>query len=654
MHKNFKIISFFTLIILTFFCQASDDLMERILTSNSYKTFKISPDGNHFAMTYQVEDKINLSIFDISSKPMKPVSGVKLGGDLSVGRFYWANNSRIIYSVLISESWYNEYKTTGEMFGIDIDGENHDVIFGQRAANNKRRGTPASASKIKGVQSMLATFELVHILPNDKEHVLITATSFDTNDTYPKVYKLNIYDGNLKKVSTLPMPLADAVADINGTLKYAYGKDKTGKIKLYEFDNNEWKLTLDYYGDEGGFSTLSILEDRMFIIDESEDDLTGLYEVNIKTNEKSLLYQNDVVDLTNVELNPNSKKPYLVETNKDKFKYHYFSESDQLAKTHQQLTKAFKGNMVDFLSFTENLDKLIFKVSSDKIVGDFYLFDRVKKNAAFLVSQKPNLKLEELASMQPITFENRNGQSIHGYFTKATHLKENEVGPLVVMPHGGPYARDYWGFDSQVQTFATNGLSVLQVNFTGSTGYGKKFLFDGYKHWGDVIQDDITDGTRWAINNKMAKADNICIYGFSFGAYSALMGVEKEPDLYQCAAAGGVYDLSMMYKAKDFKNLLWGQEYLKSAIGQDEKILNEFSPINHTDKIKVPVFLAHGKNDTRVPVQQTKNLVKKLKKSGVKFDVNYFAKEPHGFYDINNRIKFNTQLLDFLKKNLKL
>lgn len=226
MNKNFKIISFFTLITLTIFCQASDDLMRKILAPNSYDTLKISPDGKHLAMTYQIEDKINLSIFDISSKPMKPVSGVKLGGDLSVGQFYWANNSRIIYSVLISKGWYTEYKTTGEMFGIDIDGDNHDVIFGQRAASNNRTGAVASASRIKRTESTFGMFELINILPDDDKHVLITVTDFDSNDTYPTVQKLNIYNGKMKKISTLPMPLADAIANDSGELKYAYGTDK--------------------------------------------------------------------------------------------------------------------------------------------------------------------------------------------------------------------------------------------------------------------------------------------------------------------------------------------------------------------------------------------------------------------------------------------
>ena len=642
-----------TLIISASF-HAHATLMEQILGNTKYIDLKLSPDGNHMAMTYKDGTKINMSIFDLTTSPIKVISGVALGGDLSVWNFYWANNSRIVYSVLISQSWYNGYKTTGEMFGINIDGSDHDVLFGQRVANRNKTGVVATASRIKKAESVLATFEMIDLLPDNDDFVLIKSTPFDSKDSVPTVYKLNIYNGKKRKVVKLPLPSAEAIADVNGHLKYAYGIDKLGKNKLFKLNKKKWSVVLEHSDKEGGKTPLSVFDDSMYILDNSDHELMGLYKVNLNSNEKELVYRNELTDIYSVRLNPNTKHPYLIETYPNKQHYKYFKGPDNLEKTHRQLIQAFKGNMVDFISFSKDLSKLIFKVSSDRILGDFYLFDRVKQNASFLVSQKPGLKVSQLAAMEAIAFTNREGNEIHGFFTKAINVAEGEIAPLVVMPHGGPHgARDYWTFDSQVQAFATNGISVLQVNYTGSDGYGKKFKSDGHKQWGGLIQNDITDGTKWAIESNRAQANKICIYGFSFGGYSALMSVEKEPDLYQCAAAGGgVFDLEMMYKAKDINTVLWGKEYLKKIIGKDEHLLSEFSPVNHTDKIKVPVFIAHGKKDTRVPISQANKLIKNLKKSGVKYETAFYSKEGHGFASLKNDVDFNTKLIKFLKKHM--
>ncbi|MBL4660560.1 MAG: S9 family peptidase [Alcanivoracaceae bacterium] len=653
MKNTLKLYMVLTILMLHFSMQASATLMEQILEDTKYINLEISPDGNHFAMTYKDGDKINMSIFDISTTPMKVTSGVSLGGDLSVWDIYWANNHRVIYSVLISRSWYNEYKSTGEMFGIDIDGSNHDVIFGQRAANNNRTGAAAAASRIKGAESELATFEMIDLLPNDDNFVLIKSTPFNAKDSVPTVYKLNINNGKKKKITTLPLPRSNAITDINGHLRYANGIDKNGKSKLYKWEDQKWNIALEYYGNKGGATPIAISDEYIYMTDDADNELDGLYRINITDNKRELLYRHEFTDISQIYINPNTQHPYLVVTDPAKEEYHYFEESGNLATTHKKLTRAFKGSMVHIISFTEDLNKMIVRVSSDKVFGEFYLFDRVTQNAAFIASQKPKLKSSQLASMQPISYENRDGKTIRGFFTKATGLADDKTAPLVVMPHGGPQDRDYWQFDSQVQVLATNGFSVLQINFTGSSGYGKDFRYGSNKQWGDLVQDDITDGTNWAIENGLVARDKVCIYGFSFGGYSALMSVIRQPDLYQCAAGGGgVYDLGLMYKAEDINQLLWGKEYLQGAIGEDEQELKRNSPTYNTDKIKVPVFIAHGKNDTRVPPKQAKKLVKMLKKSGVPHEVAYYAKEGHGFADLDNRIKFNQQLLKFLKKHL--
>ena len=651
MKNTLKLYMVLILFMLHFSMQASSTLMEQILERNSYISLKISPDGNHFAMSFRAEGKVNLSIFDISKGAITPISGVSLGDNLHVGDFYWANSERIIYQVLKGRAWYSGLGFEGEMFGINVDGSHHNIIFGYRA--DRRKGTRSTPTRIKKTQSTWAHFDIIDLVPEDRDHVIIKSTPFHAKDSVPTIFRLNVNDGMKKKIARLPLPRAQAITDSKGHLKYSYGNDKNGKFKLFERDNDQWNMILEYYGNKGGATPVTITDEYIYMRDNTDDDLKGLYRINIKNNQKELLYRHEFTDISQIYVNPNTEHPYLMVADSAKEEYHYLEESGKLAATHKKLTRAFKGSMVHIISFTENLNKMIVWVGSDKVVGEYYLFDRVTQNASFIASQKPKLKSSQLASMKPISYENRAGKTIHGYFTKATGLTDDETAPLVVMPHGGPQGRDYWQFDSQVQVLATNGFSVLQVNFTGSSGYGKDFRYGSDKKWGDLVQNDITDGTNWAIESGLVAKDKVCIYGFSFGGYSALMSVIREPDLYQCAAGGGgVYDLGLMYKAEDINQLLWGEEYLQEAIGEDKDELKRNSPTYNTDKIKVPVFIAHGKNDTRVPPKQAKNLVKMLKKSGVAYEVAYYSKEGHGFADLDNRIKFNQQLLKFLKKHL--
>jgi dipeptidyl aminopeptidase/acylaminoacyl peptidase len=632
--------------------QANANQMELILADNKYIDLKISPDGNHFAMRFYDKEKIKLSIFDISTSKIKAISGIGLGGELSVGPFRWANNNRIVYRALISEGWYNEFKTTGEMFGMDIDGSHHEVIYGYRADNSNLR--QQSATRIKQKKATLGYYKIIDMLTNDEDNIIIKSTPYEDKTSAPTVYKLNINSGEIKKIAGLPLPRANAVVSAAGKLSYAYGVNKKGHGVLFKRENNTWQKIMEYDGSEGGATPVSVIGNTVYMRDNSDNDIEGLYKINLSDNSKELISRHDFTDISAIYINPVTKQPYLIVNDPDKESFTYLKESANLQLTHKKLRKAFKGYQVYIVSMTQDLNKIIVRASSDRVPGDYYLFDRATQNATFLASQKPQLKPQSLAKMQAISYKNRKGTTIHGYFTKALGVAEGQTAPMVVMPHGGPHGpRDYWGFDSQVQVFASNGISVLQINYTGSGGYGKKFEYDGYKHWGDLIQNDITDGTRWAIDNGMVNKDQVCIYGFSFGGYAALMGVIKEPDLYQCAAAGGgVYELELMYRADDINDLLWGKEYLKSAIGNDKEVLKQNSPVYHTDKIKVPVFIEHGKNDSRVPIKQAKLLVKALKDSGVKYKTMFLSKEGHGFASLENRVKFNTALIKFLKSNL--
>ena len=259
-----------------------------------------------------------------------------------------------------------------------------------------------------------------------------------------------------------------------------------------------------------------------------------------------------------------------------------------------------------------------------------------------------------MANTKPIQYQSKDGLTIHGYLT----LPKDSAGvnlPTIIYPHGGPWTRDVWRYDPTVQFFANRGYAVLQMNFRGSAGYGKAFLQAGYKQWGFAMQDDITDGVLWLIEEGIANPDRIAIYGSSYGGYAALAGLTFTPDLYQAGVmVSGISDLKRLLNDtpeywEPFKNSL----YLK--IGhpiEDEELLRAASPIFHTDNIEAPLLVAHGWHDVRTRYWQGADVVKALRERGAQVEFIQFDAEGHSFKNMESLTKFYDQLEDFLERHL--
>ena len=222
--------------------------------------------------------------------------------------------------------------------------------------------------------------------------------------------------------------------------------------------------------------------------------------------------------------------------------------------------------------------------------------------------------------------------------------------PMIVIPHGGPIGvRDTPLFNREAQFFAHHGFAVLQVNFRGSSGYGEDFLMEGYRQWGRGMIDDITLATRFMIQNGVADESRICIYGASYGGYASLISVVREPELYQCAVGyAGIYNLTELGKS-DIPFQPGGENYIEVSVGTEESELVEQSPVNHAEKIKVPVFLIHGKQDERAPVSQARDMGKALSNANVEHELWIESGERHGFYAEDNKIRLFDRVLEFVE-----
>lgn len=276
----------------------------------------------------------------------------------------------------------------------------------------------------------------------------------------------------------------------------------------------------------------------------------------------------------------------------------------------------------------------------------------------FLAEISPWLNEETMGDLFCVNYKSRDGWDIEAYLTlpKGYTLETAKNLPVIINPHGGPWARDEWGFDPESQFLANRGYAVFKMNFRGSTGYGRKFLEASYKQWGLSMQDDITDGVNWLIEKGIADAKKIAIYGASYGGYAVLAGLAFTPDLYACGIDYvGVSNLFTLLESIPpyWKPML---EMMYEQVGDPEKdkeLLERISPVFHSDKIKAPLFIAQGANDPRVKKAESDQMVEAMKQRGV--EVQYMVKEDegHGFHNEENRFDFYRAMEKFLSEHLR-
>jgi dipeptidyl aminopeptidase/acylaminoacyl peptidase len=336
----------------------------------------------------------------------------------------------------------------------------------------------------------------------------------------------------------------------------------------------------------------------------------------------------------------------------DKRHYHFFDE--QRKQLQKELESRLPGYEVVVTSMNRNEDKAMVRTYSDKTLGSYYFYDLNTKELKKLVDVSPWLKEEYMADMKPIQYKARDGLIIHGYLTLPKGVEPKNL-PVVVNVHGGPWARDVWGFNPEVQFLANRGYAVLQVNYRGSTGYGKKFWELSFKQWGKTMQDDITDGVKWLIKQGIADPKRVAIYGGSYGGYATLAGLTFTPDLYCCGV-----DYVGVSNLFTFMNTIppYWKPYLDmfhEMVGDPKKdslLLAEASPVLHADQIKAPLFIAQGAHDPRVNKNESDQMVEALRKRGVEVEYMVKENEGHGFHNEENRFDFYGHMEKFLAKHL--
>ncbi len=491
-------------------------------------------------------------------------------------------------------------------------------------------------------------------MPQDDRNVLVSIWPF-SEDPFTRVDRLDINSGRRVTVARSPVRNADFVSDAQGQIRFAHGSGADNNNKLYyrESSTSNWLLINDEGANKRIERALGFSEDgkQAYLRVEQADGPDAIVSWDPVTNKRVELLRDPVVDPDRLIYRPGTRIPvgalYLGDTPRTRF----FDEKSTEARLYRSLEAAFGGDAVFITSSTRDGSQVLVQAWSGRNPGDFYIFDTAARKAEHLISRSAWIDPEKTAKVQSFAFKARDGMPLHGYLTTPAGSSGRQ--PMVVLPHGGPFGVfDDGSYDIEAQMLASAGYAVLQLNFRGSGNFGRAYQEAGAKQWGRTMQDDVTDATRWAIKQGHADASRICIYGASYGAYSALMGVAREPGLYKCAAGYvGVYDLPMMFVRGDIQRSGSGETYLKEWLGNPAQ-LGEVSPVNLAANIKVPVFLAAGGEDQRAPEQHTRGMEAALKKAGVPVESLYYSTEGHGFYTDPHRREYYSKLLAFLSRSL--
>ncbi len=586
---------------------------------------RISPDGKRISYLAPKEDVLNIWIQTIGSNDAQVITHDTNRG---IRNYFWAwDNNHIFYLQDINgnEDWHL-YKV------------------------NLNTGISTNLTPFNGVQ--------VRIIARDKQlpNKILIAMNKD-NPQLHDVYHLDISTGQLTLIEKNFNNVGQWVVDSNFTIRGATQTLPDGSEQLLVKNKQGiWQKKIVWSFDEQSSSSVvqkGFSQDGKFlyIIESRNTNTTCLRKLNLMDNSIENIYQDLNYDINGIIQHPDTYEIQAVSVIRER---HNWIIIDEIIKQDFALLAQLDEGEMYLCDRNYDDTKWIVAFTKDNGPPAYYLFDRTNKKGTFLFSNKPKLTSYSLAPMQPISFTARDGLPIQGYLTTPIQ-KEPKNLPLVVFVHGGPQARDTWGFDPTVQWLANRGYACLQINYRGSTGYGKKFINAGNKEWGGKMHNDLIDGVNWAIKKGIANPKKLAIFGGSYGGYAALVGATFTPDLFQCAV-----DIVGPSNLITFLNSLpaywskWLPHFYKRVGNPETEIefLKSRSPFFNIDNIKIPILIAQGANDPRVKQTESEQIVAVMKQKGLDYEYMLFPDEGHGFAKPKNRLKFYAVAEKFLAKHL--
>lgn len=588
--------------------------------------FSMSRNGEYIGYLAPWKNRMNIFVQKVGSTEATQVT---MDTIRDVGGFFWKGD-RILYS-------------------RDINGDENYIVFSASMDGKDVKALTPEKGVVAGILDDLDQ------VPGMEQNVMVQMNDRDARVFDP--YLINIVTGERKAMYDNSKDNYESwITDHNGVIRMATKTDGVNTTIFYRADE---KQPFTPYMTTGFKDTWS---PQMFTFDNKNlyvnhnlngRDKTAIVEWDLEgKKEIKLIAENADYDMGSVSYSKKRKVLTMATWTGAKSERMFLDK--QTEDRYAKLAPKFEGREYWFYGADTSETKFLVWAGNDRDPGTYYTYDSATDELKELARPRPWIDPAQMAAMEPISYTSRDGLTIHGYLTLPVGREAKNL-PLVVNPHGGPWARDEWGFNPEVQLLANRGYAVLQMNFRGSTGYGRKHWEASFKQWGKNMQNDITDGVEWLVKSGKVDPKRVAIYGASYGGYATLAGITYTPDLYAAAVDYvGVSDLFTFQRSippywAPFKSMMY--EMVGDPV-KDSLLLDEASPARHADKIKTPLFIAQGANDPRVVKAESDQMVEALKKHGV--EVEYMVKdnEGHGFQNEENRFDFYSAMEKFLDKHI--
>jgi len=584
--------------------------------------FRISPDGRTLAFMQPYERRMNIYVQPLSGGEPRRLTGETAR---DIADHFWKGPRRLVYLKDFSgdENFH--------LVAVGIDGS-----------------AVKDLTPFDGVRA-----QIIDELRDFPDQLLVGLNKRD-KEVFD-AYRLDLDTGKLTLVAENPGNITRWLTDHAGHIRGAQTSDGVNTSYLYrDGATGPFKTVLTTnFRDQFSPLFFSFDDKLLYAASNIGRDKEAIVLVDPATaKEQKLLFEHPEVDVES--LSYSHKRKVLTEIDFVTWKLERKILDAETERVYASLARQLPGYEFAIQSMTDDEEHMVVAAYNDRTPGTRYLYDAASDKLTKLGDIAPWLPQERMAAMKPITYRSRDGLTIHGYLTLPSGREAKKL-PVVVNPHGGPWARDVWGWNPEVQMLANRGYAVLQMNFRGSTGYGRKFWEASFKQWGRRMQDDISDGVKYVIDEGVADPRRIAIYGGSYGGYATLAGVAYTPNLYACAVDYvGVSNLFTFMKTIPpyWKPYLDMMHEMVGDPDKDEELFAATSPALNAERIRTPLFVAQGAHDPRVNIDESNQMVEALRARGV--DVPYMVKdnEGHGFHNEENQFEFYEAMARFLAKYL--
>jgi dipeptidyl aminopeptidase/acylaminoacyl peptidase len=602
---------------------------------------RLSPDGSHLVYITSYQGARVIAMYDVQAGHSLPIMP-GTSGTFQVSFCEFKTDTRLLCHFHGMKYWM--YSGVGYMVtrlvAVDRDGKNVKILFKGDAYGD-------AVGKIGSE----AQDRVIHMLPDDPRHVLIEIT--EARNFFPSVYQLDIDNGAMHLVVAGRSPILGWLADHDGVVRFGSGfRDSEGVYIARNSADAPWRTLLKFpLFARQEFEPLAFgaLPNQLFVV-APHQGRKAIWQMDLdEKNDFQLVFARPDVDVDGIATWPTDQRVVGFAYEDDQRRISYIDPHAQalIATIDQVVPNTYHL----ILSASRDGTRVLFYSASDVVPASYYLLNTSNNTLIAIGQMSKALAHAQLAASKPVLIPGPDGISIHGRLTLPVGSTPGTPVAAVVFPHGGPYARDHWGYDPLVQLMANRGYAVLQMEFRGSTGYGEAWRAAGHQQWGTIMHADITAGAHWLVSQGIADPARMCIVGWSFGGYAALIGVVKEPKLYKCAVAiAGVSDVSKLPNDR----ITWygGKRATEDMTGTDQTLLAAESPVLHADQIKVPVLLVHGAEDSTVMLEHSEAMDRALERAGVKHELVVIPGGEHSLIEPAMRLALYTKLVEFLGANL--